>query len=287
MNLPLDEIEAFAAVLATGSLSAAARRLRLSQPTLRARIAALESRLGLALFTRGPSGLTPTPQARDLGPRAEAVLSAGHAFERAASAAPRGVRGTVRLTAPRVFAVEVLPPILAALSETHPGLTVELAATDRIEDLARQDADIALRAAEPTQPTLVARRLRPVRIALHAAPALLSRTGLPPSPGEALAHWPWVWEDRGRAMSDVFAARGLPRPARIALATDDDAALIAAVAAGAGLGLLQAGVGAARGLTPLFPELALDLPVWLVVTEDLRHAAHIRAVLDHLAARLG
>jgi DNA-binding transcriptional LysR family regulator len=283
---PLDRIAAFDAVMETGSLSGAARRLRLSQPTIRAQIAGLEDDLGQVLFTRTTAGLVPTDRARDLGERARAVRQAALAFARAATGAADAVAGRVRITASRVFAAEILPGVLAPLLAGVAGLTIEIAATDRVEDLGAQDADIAIRLAEPRQAALVARRLRPVTIGVHAAPALLARTGPPQDAADLLARRPVVTEDRGRAIADALAAQGLRPPAHVALATDDDLVQVAAIAAGLGFGFCQAGVGAARGLTRVLPDFAANLPVWAVMHEDLRREARVRAVFDHLTRAL-
>src|SRR4051812_25422153 len=96
-SLDWDDQRAFLAVLEEGSLSAAARRMGLTQPTMRARIEALERVLGVVLFTRSVRGLVPTEQARALGDSARAMARASEAFVRAASGAPGEVAGVVRL----------------------------------------------------------------------------------------------------------------------------------------------------------------------------------------------
>ena len=122
---------AFLAVIDTGSLSAAARALGAAQPTVRRRIEDLETQLGVALFTRSPSGLTPTSVGTALARHARAMASAAAALARAASAEAEAAAGVVRITASEVVGMEVLPPILAALRQDHPGLIFELALTNR------------------------------------------------------------------------------------------------------------------------------------------------------------
>lgn len=283
---PSEEIEAFLSACRAASLSGAARATGLSQPTLRVRIAALEARIGEPLFTRTPQGLVPTARAAALLPAAEAVEAARLAFGRAAGGDCTTLSGTVRLSASRVFAAEILPPILAPFLASHPALTVELAATDRVDDLSRQDADLALRLTEPAQPALVARRLGPMTLGLHAAPGLVSELGLPADAADAAQRYPFVFEDRASRMAEGFATAGIPLPRRIALRTDDDLAHLGAIAAGIGAGVAQAGVAARRGLLRLLPEVSLPLPVWVVLHEDRRRDPRIRALADHITKAL-
>src|SRR5579862_4996554 len=170
---------AFLAVVRTGSLSAAARRLSLTQPTIGRQIAELEQALGLPLFTRSPHGLIPTEAARTLLPHAESMEAAAQALTRAASGAADETRGTIRLTASEVISGEVLPPILAAFQDRHRGIAIELVATNKVEDLLRRDADIAIRMARPTQDALVAKRIGTVPVFLYAHKSYLARRPMP------------------------------------------------------------------------------------------------------------
>jgi DNA-binding transcriptional LysR family regulator len=151
----------FLAVLNEGSLSGAARGLGVAQPTVGRHIASLEKSLNLALFTRSQTGLLPTEAALALRSYAQSMHSTAAALERAAASQGSGVRGTVRITASDVIGVEVLPPIIASLRDEHPELVVELVLTDRMQDLLRREADIAVRMARPQQELLVARRVGP------------------------------------------------------------------------------------------------------------------------------
>jgi len=134
-----------------GSLSGAARRLGLTQPTVARHVEALEQAVGADLFLRSQRGLTPTEIALELQPHAEAL-----ALTRPCCGAPpagvRGrVRGAVRVSAGEVVGVEHLPPILADLRRKHPGLIVELVLSNALDDLLRREADIAVRQVEPVQ----------------------------------------------------------------------------------------------------------------------------------------
>src|SRR5882757_6159005 len=125
----------FLAVLREGSLSAAARALGLTQPTVGRQVEALEQALDLALFTRSLHGLAPTEAAAELRSHAEALEAGAAALLRAASGQGGELRGTVRVTASEIIGGEVLPPIVAALQEAHPRLLIELVLSNRVEDL--------------------------------------------------------------------------------------------------------------------------------------------------------
>ena len=165
---------AFLAVMQGGSLSAASRALAVAQPTVRRQIEQLEAQLGVVLFTRAPNGLVPTEVARATLPYAEAIASAARALVRSVSAPADADRGTVRVTCSEVVGVEVLPPMIAALRSKHPQLQIELAATNRNEDLLRRDADIAVRMTEPTQEALVRQRAGRIELGLFATKAYLA-----------------------------------------------------------------------------------------------------------------
>jgi len=138
----------FLAVLQEGSLSAAARALGVTQPTIGRHIDALEAALGFALFTRSQHGFKPTEAALALGPHAENLALNAAALLRVASAHGgdgSAVRGTVRISASEVVGAEVLPPILTALRVAHPQLVIELVLSNRIDDLLLRQADIAIR----------------------------------------------------------------------------------------------------------------------------------------------
>ncbi len=284
---PFDQIAAFLAVMRAGSLSAAARALGLTQPTVRRQIEALEGGVAQPLFTRTTAGLMPTDAARNLLPLAETVAASGAAFLRAASSGQTATQGVVRITAPRVISVETLPRVLAPLIARAPGLRIELAATNRIEDLSRQDADIALRVVQPAQAALVAKRLRPIGIGLFAHPDLVARMPTPATLADTLGAYPMVTEDRARALADGLSALSLPYPGNIVLRTDDELALLAAIRAGIGAGFCQTGIARRDGLIQLFPQTDITLPLWAVVHEDLRGSRPVRAVFDHLVAVLG
>jgi DNA-binding transcriptional LysR family regulator len=279
----------FLAVAREGSLSGAARRLHLTQPTLGRHIQTLEDASGVALFTRSSSGLAPTAVALDLVPAAEAMEAAAAALVRAASGAADDARGVVRLTASEMMGGEVLPAMLARFRAAHPGIVLELALTNRTEDLLRRDADIAVRMARPRQEALVARRIGTVGIGLYAHRRYLAMHGTPRSLDELLRHQLIGFDRDTTSWNSVGGpAPGITRES-FAFRCDSDLAQLAALRAGLGIGGCQHGIARReRQLAPVLPrELALSLEMWLAMHEDLRASRRVRLLFDHLAGELG
>lgn len=283
-----DLIRSFLAVLRQGSLSGAARALRLTQPTIGRHIEQLEASVGATLFLRSPSGLLPTDACAALRGYAEAMESAAEALARAASGSAEQVAGTVRITASEVVGAEVLPPILAALRERHPALVVELVLSNRTEDLLRQEADIAVRMTEPRQDALVVRPLGEVELGLHARAEYLERRGTPQTLDEA-RRLTLIGPDR--AVISASSLKGVTIPITrdlFAFRTDSDLAQLAAIRAGLGIGVCQ--VPLARrdpALVRVLPHaFAARLPVYLVTHEALRGSGRVRATLDALSQGL-
>jgi len=287
-NIPIqwDHWRSFIAVAEEGSLSAAARALRLTQPTVGRHIDLLEEAVGAGLFLRAPQGMALTDLGRELLPEARAMAGAAAALERAASAPLDAGRGVVRLTASEVVGAEVLPGILAPLLAAHPGLKVELALSNRNENLLRREADLAVRMVRPTQTGLVARRIAGVRIGLYAHARYLAAHGTPQTPAE-LAFHVLIGPDRDAATLAAMAAAGLDRR-MLRFRCDREAAQLNAVRAGLGIGAAQAGI--ARACPDLRPVLSahfdFQLDCWLAMHEDLRASARVRLVFDHLAVHL-
>lgn len=280
----------FREVMRQGSLSAAARVLGLTQPTVGRHVAALEAGLGAALFTRSPQGLTPTPAALDLLPRVEEMHAAAQAAARTVSGAPSGETGVVRLTASEIIGGVVLPPILAAFREKHPGVVIELTLTNRNENLLRRDADIAVRMVRPTQAALVARRIGSVGIGLFAHRRYAAAHGLPQTLEDLAAH-PMIGFDRDDTAQRSIAGPDTPLITRetFAFRTDSDLAQLAALRAGFGVGGCQIGIAVDEpDLVPVLPGLVrFELEMWLAMHEDLRGVVRVRLMFEHLAAALG
>ncbi len=283
-----DELRTFVEVARDGSLSGAARRLGVTQPTVGRHIDALEAALGLTLFTRSPRGLAPTPAASALEPHAEAMAAAAAALARTASGEAAADRGTVRVTASEIVGVEVLPPVLAAFHAEHPGIVIELALTNRTQDLARRDADIAVRMVRPTQSGLLARRIGSSRISLFAHRDYLARFGEPRSLADLANHCVIGFDRDNSSFRSLGGHAGALTRESFGLRCDSDLAQLAALRAGVGIGGCQDNIARRMAeLVAVMPNAFHHaLEVWLVMHEDLKATRRVRLLFDHLATGL-
>ena len=278
----------FLSVAKLGSLSAAARSLGLTQPTVARHIESLEADLEVDLFLRSPRGLLPTDLALALVPQAEAIAASAAALLRTAESGKGEMSGSVRVSASEIMGVERLPPILAALRRAHPRLDVQLALSDELHNLLTREADVAVRQVVPTQSALFAKKLAPTVVGLHAHRSYLERRGTPRSLDDLAAHDIIGLDRPNPAMREMLQRfPGLER-IRFALRTDNNLAQLAAIRAGLGIGLMQVNFAARDGALKrvLSDQVSINLPLWIVMHEDLKSSATCRAVFDALAAGL-
>ncbi len=279
-----DHYRTLLAVLDEGSLSGAARALGLAQPTVGRHIEALETELGTPLFSRSVGGLAPTEAGQALRPHAEAMAAAAAAIVRTASGDVDAVRGTVRIAAADVVGIEVLPPILTGFHEAYPEVVLELALSNRQEDLLRREADIAVRMVRPTQGALLTKRVGSVRLGLYAHRRYLEAHG----PATQIA----IGFDRDfqnvRALKDSQISISLERDS-FAFRSDNDLAQLAALRAGFGVGGCHAPI--ARRDPHLIPVLEdafrYELEIWVAMHEDLKTNRRMRLTFDWLVEGLG
>ncbi len=276
----------FLAVLDEGSLSGAARALGITQPTAGRHIAALESALGQVLFTRSQTGLLATDAALALRGYAQAMQSNAAALQRAAAGHGAGIAGTVRISASEVIGIEVLPAALARLRRDHPRLTIELAPTNRVQNLLLREADIAVRMAPPSQEQLIARSVGAVDIGLFAHKDYLRRHGTPATPADLAGHALIGYDAETPFLRN--ARKRFPVPAwnrdAFALRADSDLAQLALIRAGAGIGTCQAALARRdKALVRVLPrDVAFPLETWITMHEDLRASPRCKAVFDAL-----
>jgi len=278
----------FLAVLREKSLSAAARSLNLTQPTLARHIGALEAGIGFELFTRSQQGLAPTEAALELAPYAESFEANTAALLRVASGLGQAVKGTVRISASEIVGAEILPPILAGLRRQHPALEFELVLSNAVDNLLRRDADIAVRMVEPAQDALLARKLGAVGLGFHAHKDYLAHAGTPATLDD-LAHHSLIGFDRETPAIRAIRSRVLgAEKLHYSFRADSDIAQWRAIKAGFGIGICQIGLARQEpDLLRLLPDtFEFTLGVWLAMHENLRATPRCRAVFDGLASGL-
>lgn len=279
-------VPSFLAALEHGSLLAAARHLRASQPTIGRHIAELESQLGCVLFERTGRGLLPTEMARQLAEAARAMEKSAHQLARAAAGQEDDAAGTVRISASQPVACYLLPPVLAQMRLALPQVQVELVASNAVSNLLRREADIALRMVQPDQASLVIRRIGKVTLGAYAHRDYLRRRGAPRQLADLLAH-DLIAGDRDTQALDAFVAFGLPATREsFSTRTDDLVATWQLVRAGLGIGFVADYLAATDPqVVGVLPTLRIPpIPVWLTVHREIRTNARIRAVYDFLAS---
>ncbi len=274
----------YLSVLKEGSLSAAARAMGIAQPTAGRHIAALEKSLGITLFTRSQHGLLPTEAALALQTFAQTMSSSAAALRRAAEGQGDGVKGTVRVSASEVIGVEVLPPILTQLQNAHPDLKVELVLTNRVQDLLKREADIAIRMTQPKQELLIARRVGTVTLGLHAHKKYLRKHGTPNTVADLAQHRLIGFDEETPFLRAARKTMPVWNRDAFALRIDSDVAQLAMIRAGGGIGVCQLALAArdAQLVRLLQHDVAVHLETWVTMHEDFRNNPRCKVTFDTL-----
>lgn len=276
-----DDYAYFLAVARAGGLSAAAGNLGTSASTVSRHIDALEARLGTVLFLRQPRGYVLTDAGAELLARVSDVERAVMAVERVGAAAQE-ISGTIKLAAPESVAHYLILPHLPKLLQAHPGLRVELLVTRYRADLARREADIAVRIAEPWQrdfaPDAIARQIGQFYFGLYGAQHLLDTA----QNWEKLPHVSWdaSWTKLPMVewLQELFPAQAPT------LRSNSMQAHYLAARAGIGIAMLPCFlVNRAGGLTPINVDMSHTIhELWMLHHEDLKGSKSVQVVKDFL-----
>ena len=282
-----NDLRPFLAVARTGSTLAASRSLKVSQATVSRRVTMLEETIGAALFARSASGYALTARGRSMLPFAEAVEAAAIAFDEGIKAESRRLSGKVLITTVESAANGWVIPALVKLRDEHPEIAVEIITTDALLDLARGDADIAIRFGQkPTQDSLVVRHLIDLDECFYASREMVTRLGRPSCYAE-LARYPMVaYPDERLGEFGGWIAANIP-DAKVVQRANAMSSIIAAARAGVGAVLLPTIMGDDyRDLVRLMPPIPLRPPCWLVTTDAARRQPHVRAVIDRVVEQV-
>ncbi|CUH98858.1 LysR family transcriptional regulator [Leisingera aquaemixtae] len=284
-NPDWNHIRAFLATAETGSLSAAARQLGLTQPTLSRQVAALEAELGVLLFERLGRALALTKAGHELLSHSRKMGEAANGLTLAASGQAQSIEGTVRITASDVMSAHVLPPVLHQLRQRAPKLTIDVVAANDIRDLMRREADIAIRHVRPEQPELIARLVQEATGHFYAAKSYLNRRGRPASFAELGTHDFVGFGDTER-MIGYLDPMGIPVTAEN-FRIGSNSGLVAWELVRQGFGITPMSdevAAAAPEVERLLPGSdAITFPVWLTTHRELHTSRRIRLVFDLLA----
>ena len=278
-------VQAFLAVAETGSLSAAARQLGTSQPTLGRQIKAIEGQLGAELFHRQPRGFALTQTGGDLVGPATTMRDAVQQIALTAAGQQARLEGTVRITGSVATSAMHLPPIIAKIRKLEPEIAIELVPSDDTRNLLYREADIAVRMYRPTQLDLITQHIGDIPLGVFAARTYLAEQGTPRSMAELLGH-DFVGFDSNTAIIEGFNQAGLQIDRDFfKVRCDDNIAYWELVRAGCGIGFAQVDIGRKD---PKVAEISMGiplptLPIWLTAHEAMRQTPRIRRVWELLA----
>ena len=284
MNWQWDDVRFFLAVARVGRLSGAARALGVGHVTVGRRITALEKRLGVMLLNRTPDGFAPTSAGEAILQQCAAMESAAMGLERIVAGRDSLVTGSVRVTTTEALAYQLVAPAIARVQESHPELRVDLIVGVRSLDVARREADLAVRFARPAASDLVCRKLGEVGFSLYASKRYLASAGIPKR-GQGLAGFDLITFTGAPTATSPFFMGEVLEGARIVLRCDNP--LVQVRAAASNVGIVEAACflgDSSPGLVRIWPhEAPVRRIVWQIVHQDMRRAARIKAVSSVIA----
>ncbi len=280
-----DDARVFLAIHRERTLRRAARTLGVDQATVGRRLATLEHMLGATLFLRSSKGYLPTPVGELALRAAEAMEQHAHELVRLTQGVDRRLAGEVKITTTDALALEFVMPAIARLHAKHPDVSVALNTSTQILNLAKREADIAIRTVRPENPDLVARRLARWDMGLFAAHDYLHRHGEPGRDHAFAGHDLVVYQPYIEACRTPTLAGEPIDAGRIVVRASSNLMMRAALRSGLGIGEIPVHMGERDGLARVWPERVRQTPyeVWLVTHRDLRHTARIRAMIDEIA----
>lgn len=283
-----NQARAFLVTAEEGSLSAAARALGLTQPTLGRQVAALEEELGVILFDRVGRSLSLTQSGLELLDHVRTMGEAAGRVSVTASGQSQAIEGQVCITASDAMSAYFLPPVLKHIREIAPAIEIEVVASNALRDLRRREADIAIRHVRPEHPDLIAKLIRETSARLYASAAYLDAHGRPTCAND-LSDAAFIgFEQSGRLLAGLNG-RGMSLTKRnFKLVTDSGVAGWEMVKQGLGIGVMVEEIAA---MTPevecVLPELdPFQVPIWLATHRELHSSRRIRLVFDLLAEAL-
>ena len=184
----LQEITVFARIVATGSLSAAARDLGMSTAVVSRRLAALEARLGVRLVNRTTRSLHLTDEGAAYYETCNRVLADIEEADAAVTAGRAEPRGVLRIALPASFGHQHVAPLVPKFAERYPDVQLALSLSDRAVNVVEEGFDLAVQIADLADSSLAARKLAPNRRVVCASPAYLARHGEPRTPKDLARH---------------------------------------------------------------------------------------------------
>ena len=282
-----NDLRHFLAVARFGSTLAAAKALNVNQSTVHRRLDELEKRLGRQLVVRQPTGYKLTELGQDIVTYAEQVEEAVQALERRLAASDTGLTGSVRVTCPEAIGVRLLhSPFVAKFNERYPDLRVEFIISDKLLDLAKGEADIAIRATAPFDDALFGRKIAETPWAIYASASYIERAGIITDVADIARHSVALY-DIEHHVTKAWLQSVAP-DARVAARCNSMTALLSAAKSGVGLAALPMTIGdndpgLVRVLGPI-PGLTTNF--YLLMHRDMKTTPRVRALFDFFIEEL-
>jgi DNA-binding transcriptional LysR family regulator len=275
-------------VAETGSLSAASRRLNVSQPTVGRRIEQLEEQLGTLLFNRTARGLILTKVGEGILGHAKQMEEGALAIERIATGANQELQGNVRISLIEDLGIQWIPQKLNEFHKQFPQLAIEVNIDNRNVDLLRREADIAIRLARPEQVDLICRKTGMLNFGLYASQSYLDEHGIPEKRADLKNHYHVGFDEVMARVPNVKKLESLFNQGNIRHRSNSHMEMVEATRAGLGCAALCCFIG------DKYPELQRVLineidyarEIWLVTHAEINSSARIRAVFDFLGKAL-
>lgn len=283
-----NHVRGFLATVEEGSLSAGARVLGVTQPTLSRQISALEQNLGITLFERGHRSSELTAAGLELVEHVRAMYSAATHISLTASGQSQTIKGHVKLTCTNNVATYHLPPILKRLRVKAPEIEIELVTSNDVRDLKKREADIAIRHGRPDQPDLIAKLVGETNGIFYASTEYLEEAGRPTSLEELSAH-DFIGFETATQLIPYFKEMGLHVTRdNFKIYSESGTAIIGLARQGLGIAIFSENdVCDMPDLEQILPEQAsFPIPFWLVTHRELHTSRRIRLVYDHLSEEL-
>jgi DNA-binding transcriptional LysR family regulator len=283
-QLDWDDLRVFLAIGQTGSIAAAAKRLRLDHSTVSRRLAQLELSLGGPLYERLHSGLRPTELAQRVQRFAESMDSAVVGLREAVGDQAHAASGSVRIAMMEGIGSMYIARRLGPLLARHPALTIQLVTSAQVVHVSRREADVFISFFKPEGRGLESRRAGIFTLGLYGAEAYFARAGKPATASDLPRHSFVGYIDDLIQVDAVRWLDEVTHPLAMAFQSSSMLAQMAAAASGAGLVLLPhfAVVKENTLQRVLASEISVTREIWINVHHDLRHSTRIRTVIDYL-----
>lgn len=289
INFDWNHARAFFVTVEEGSLSAAAKALNMSQPTLGRQVSALEKELGVSLFERVGRGYEITRSGVELYEHVKAMGEAANILSLTASGRSQSIEGNVSISATNTMSAYILPDLIHRLRQKEPGIQIEIVSTTALSDLRKREADIAIRHVEPTHPELFFKKVRKSHAYLYATPDYLKKIA-PVKNVSDLKKGAFLGFANNHEYLEGLQSLGIDVTSKnFHVFSDDHIFLWEMVKQGAGIGVMSEDVGAkessVRKVLEKLPPLKFDN--WVVAHRELKTNRRIRIVFDFLTAALG